>query len=97
MQKKKLKFHSQQHPVPSGVSALDSIMIHPKSSGVLNAGQYSKDKPHPRIAVKISATNNNQVEWEEKMLGDENNYTLTYEINNYNDSPAFAYLIVVSS
>jgi hypothetical protein len=49
------------------------------------------------MEIKISATSDSQVEWEEKMLGDENRYTLTYEVSNYNDSPAFAYIVIKSS
>lgn len=67
-------------------------MIHSRSRGTLNAGQFSEKEPPKGIEIKIAATSSEKVKWETKMLGSKERYTLIYEISNRSDSPAFAYL-----
>jgi hypothetical protein len=95
MKRRKLPFHAQQHPAKQGLDVLDSIMIFPRSSGVLNGGQYSKNNLPPKHRLKIVATNESSVDYEEINRGTEERYVLIYEINNYNDSPCFAYIEVI--
>lgn len=68
-------------------------MINPRSMGTLNGGEYSKGDKRRPIQIKISATNNNRVKYQEKLLGSEEHYHVIYEVQNFNDSPAFAFLI----
>ena len=61
--------------------------------GILNLGQYSKANPPPARRVQIVAFNKGLVRYEEKLLGDEESYTLVYEVENRNDSVAFFHVI----
>lgn len=94
MKKARLNFGAQQHPSLEPENTIDSIMIFPRSSGELNAGEYSKTSP-PKVQLRITSAhvNNQGVEYETKMLGNEERYHLIYKINNYNDSPAFAWIL----
>jgi len=77
-------------PAPDNIEVLDSIMIEPRKSGTLNGGQWSNISPPPKIRLNVYATNESRVKSEEINLGSKENYTMTYRINNHNDSPAFA-------
>ena len=93
MKERKLKYGAQPvKPLP-GNNAVDSIMIQPRSSGTLNGGEYSKGDKRRHLRVKISATNNDRVKYQEKLLGSEEHYTVIYEVQNFNYSPAFASLV----
>ena len=59
------------------------------NEGTLNIGGYSKTNPPPPRRIEIHATNKDLVRYEEKRLGDEEYFTLIYEVENLNDSPAF--------
>lgn len=73
--------------------AIDRIMIHPRSMGSLSlGGQYSKENRHPRYTVEIHATNKDWVKHEEKLIGSEDSYVVQIQVENRNDSPAFAVL-----
>lgn len=91
--KRKLPHRADRHPAPEGVNAIDSMMIWPQSHGLLNAGQFSKsNKPDIKINISSARVNNVGVEWNERMLGNEKKFTLIYQVDNYTDSPAFAYI-----
>ena len=76
---------------PKGIEAIACIMIYPRSAGRLPGGNYHKDKPHKSIHVCINATNKDLVYYEETLLGSPENYTVVYEIQNYNDSAAIVW------
>lgn len=57
--------------------------------GTLNLGGFSNANPPPVRRIEIHATNKELVRYEEKRLGDEAYFTLIYEVENLNDSPAF--------
>jgi hypothetical protein len=75
----------------------DSIVIHPRSHGHLRMpGEYSTDNGPPGRRVKITstATDNQGVHAEERLLGGPEHYLVTYEVWNYRDSQSFARLIL---
>lgn len=76
---------------------LDSIVIHPRSHGRLHMpGEYSTDNRPGAHEVKITstATDNQGVYTEERLLGGPERYLVTYDIWNYRDSPSFAQLVL---
>ena len=98
MKQKDIPFSCSNVSPPEGVEALDNIviMISPRSKGTLNAGEYSKINLPPKINIVISATNKTSVKWECINTGSAEKYNLIYEVSNYNDSPAFAHLEILS-
>ncbi len=59
------------------------------NKGTLSLGGYSRANPPPARRIEIHATNKELVRYAEKRLGDEEHFTLIYEVENLNDSPAF--------
>lgn len=84
--------------LPAGAEWLDHegrrvLMIRARSSGQVSLdGEYSSDDRHPRYKVRVSATNPERVSTEEVLRGSSGHYIVEVEIQNYNDSPAFAWL-----
>lgn len=79
--------------VQTGAEKIESlsIVIDGRSSGRLSLGrQVSKSHPEPRHRLEISATSTDQVSWEKVLLGTSERYSVVYEIQKFNDSPAFA-------
>jgi hypothetical protein len=71
----------------------DSIVIHPRSHGRLHMpGEWSTDNRPPGHHVKVTstATDNQGVYTEERLLGSAEHYLVTYDVWNYRDSPSFA-------
>lgn len=89
----KLKIDAQQHPAPEGIDAIDSIIINPRSRGVLNAGEYTKYAPPHDIELVVNAIDRGNVKHEIVNRGSEVGYALIYNIYNFTDGVAFAYLI----
>jgi len=90
---KKLPFRSQPYQSVQQKS-IDCIMIYPRSRGTLRVGDFCKQNRPPKHRIVISATNSDLVKYESMMLGNEDNYYLTYEVENRNDSPAFVDIII---
>ncbi|MFA6588145.1 MAG: hypothetical protein WCT08_03680 [Patescibacteria group bacterium] len=89
----RIPFNAEQHPHPSRLDAIDSIRIHPRSYGVLNAGQHSlKTKPSIQVHILSDQVGNRGVDYKEVMLGSPEKFTLTYRIENRTDAIAFAYI-----
>ena len=66
-----------------------SLTLKEHEKGTLNLGGYSKENPPPPLTIEIHATNRDLVKYEEKRLGSAEYFTLIYEVENRNDSPAF--------
>ena len=93
MSERKLPYKAERIKPLEGKETFDSIIVYPESSGSLQIpGQFSKEKKHPKYRVDIHATNRSSVEYEEKLLGNAENYTLVVKIKNFNDSPATVHL-----
>lgn len=88
----KYPFNSQPHQ-STQKNSIDCILIYPRSRGQLRVGEFTKQNKPPKHRVEISATNSGLVSYESKMLGNEEKYYLTYEVENRNDSPAFVDII----
>lgn len=74
----------------------DSIVIYPWSHGILYLeGQYGIDRPPPRCEVRISATNADRCEIEDYLPDSPGADQCAYRVWNYNDSPAFADLVLL--
>jgi hypothetical protein len=76
---------------------LDSIVIHPRSHGRLHMpGEYSTERRPSAHQVKITstATDNQGVDHEERLLGGPGHYLVTYDVWNYRDSLSFARLVL---
>lgn len=90
---KKLPFSSQSYE-SIYKNSIDSIMISPRSRGKLRVGEFTKDRKPPKHGVKISATNIDLVNYHEVKMGNEDHYFFTYDVENRNDSPAFADIVL---
>jgi hypothetical protein len=78
-------------------SVVDSIMVEPRSSGRLSMNaDYSKAAPPPRRRLKIASTSpqNEGVSYEEKLLGNEDRYRVTYEVQNHRDSSTLVQIVL---
>ena len=76
---------------------LDSIVIHPRSHGRLRMpGEYSTDSRPDGHQVKVTstATDNQGVYTEERLLGGPERYLVTYDVWNHRDSPSFARIVL---
>ena len=74
---------------------VDSIMIAPWSQGALRMpGEYSTGSRPPGHQVKITATNRERCDYETCQLGEPARYSVIVKVWNYNDSPAFADLVL---
>jgi hypothetical protein len=73
-------------------------MPDPRShGGVHMPGEYSTDirPPGHRVKVTSTATDNQGVYDEQRLLGDPEQYLVTYDVWNYRDSPSFAEIILM--
>lgn len=68
---------------------IDNLALAPHSKGILHIGEVNRGEPRPKFRIKIHATVKENVTCTEKLLGDENHYIVTYQVENRNDSPAF--------
>ena len=97
MGQKRLPYKAERSTPPEGKEALDSIVIHPRSRGNLHMpGEFSAEAKHPRYKVTVLATNNDGVQWEEKLMGSRDHYVVVIEVRNFNDSPAVVHLEAIS-
>ena len=76
---------------------LDAIVIRPRSHGRLYLpGEWSTSSRPPRHEVKVTSSDpdNQGVYAEERLGGSAERSTVTYDVWNYRDSPAFAQIIL---
>lgn len=76
---------------------IDSIVIDPRSRGrlYLPGGYSTEDRPPLHRVVPLSADSENQgVYTEQRQVGNAERYTVTWDVWNYRDSPAFAELVL---
>ena len=79
---------------------VDSIVIHPRSHGRLHMpGEYSTDSRPPahRVDRASSATDNQGVDYEPRLLGGPDHYLVTYDVWNHRDSPSFASIVLTDN
>ena len=90
----RLQYDSVKPPY-SRKGTVDSIIIYPKSRGILRLGKgFSRGERHPRYTVRVSSVYENLVKWEEDVLiEDSREYVLVHAYNR-NESPAFVSLEV---
>jgi hypothetical protein len=96
----------RKHNLPDGYARLedqitggvvDSILIHPRSHGRLHMpGEYSTDNRPPahRVHRTSTATDNQGVYYEQRLLGGPERYLVTYDVWNHRDSPSFAQIVL---
>jgi hypothetical protein len=86
--------HYDQLPEQIQPPVLDSIMVYPRSHGVLHVpGEYNTDRRPPRHDCMVTAAGDYGYEVEAAQLGDENRYRQQYKVWNHRDSPVFAQII----
>lgn len=92
--KRNLPFHADQQAERIQGQVIDSIMIYARSHGTLHTpGDYSTGhRPHGH--VELTATNRDRCDVESVQLGAPDRYRQLYKVWNYNDSPAFADLVL---
>jgi hypothetical protein len=76
---------------------LDASVIHRRSHGRLYMdGEWSTDNRPPGHQVKRSSSDpdNQGVDYEERLVGGPERYTVTYDVWNHRDSPSFARIIL---
>jgi len=76
---------------------LDSIMVYPRSHGILYMpGEYSTDNwpPGHKVDVATGEPGNAGVYTERNQPGGPDHYQVNYDIWNHRDSPAFARLVL---
>ena len=96
----------RKHNLPSRFSrlddqitgpVLDAIVIRPRSHGRLYLpGEWSTSSRPPPHEVKVTSSDpgNQGVYTEERLAGSAERSTVTYDVWNYRDSPAFAQIIL---
>jgi len=96
----------REHNLPSMFSrlddqitgpVLDAIVIRPRSHGRLCLpGEWSTSSRPPRHEVKVTSSDpgNQGIYTERRLLGSAECSTVSYDVWNYRDSPAFARIIL---
>ena len=95
--KRNLPFRADHQPAHVQGQVVDSIVVYEWSHGSLHLpGDYSTEHRPPAHHVEYTATNRDRCDIEPVQLGAPERYTQAYKVWNYNDSPAFADLVLES-
>jgi hypothetical protein len=76
---------------------LDAMMVYPRSHGILYLpGEHSADSPPPphKIDVATGEPGNPGIYTRQNQPGGPDHYTVSYDIWNHRDSPAFARIVL---
>lgn len=89
-----MKVNRSIHNLPKK-RVIQSVTLLPHRRTTLHIGEVNNGEQRPGFHIEVHATVKEQVSCVEKLLGNEEHYVITYEVENNNDSPAFIDVIEI--